>query len=43
MISHPGVSLGREGFTVIPGHWAFLPEDFPGARLMIYSPPVSWP
>jgi hypothetical protein len=43
LISRPGISLGREGFTVIAGHWAFLPEDFPGARLMICSPPVSRP
>jgi len=39
LIAHPEGGLGREGFTVISDKWAFLPEDYPGARLFIYSRP----
>lgn len=43
LLSHPEVPLGREGFATTPDLWAFLPEDFPAPRLMIFKPPPVWP
>lgn len=34
---HPQAPLGREGFTFIGPYFAFVPEDYPGARMYIYS------
>jgi len=36
-LSRPDVNLGREGFTLIDGRWAFVPEDFPEARLFLFT------
>lgn len=37
-----GVPLGREGFAIVGDYWAFVPEDFPRARLLLFKRPQDF-